>query len=357
MGPDVGELHFSRFSRSVGECRRDVGSRAWYGSSFIFVARRLIPLPEYCIADTRSCIISIEPVLSKQIVKQGARQTIRLGDKDIDYSPDFRFYITTKLPNPHYLPEVCIKVTVINFTVTPQGLEEQLLADVVRNERPELEEQRDKLVVEIATGQDTLKELEDRTLKLLAESGDDILDTDDLIDTLAASKKTSMEVDESVRCAEETAVKIDQTRNLYRAIATRGSILYFVVVDLAALDPMYQTSLQFYKKLFGRVLDRAAKSDDVAERVEIVSALLTETTYNIVCRGLFEKHKVFVIVSSAFYDEESVHAHNLSCAFELSASVRVHDVCSDQQKGWRHYRCRVGLLRSRKVFFFFCVCV
>lgn len=39
----------------------------------------------------------------------------------------WRFYMTTKLANPHYLPEVCIKVTIINFTVTKSGLEDQLL--------------------------------------------------------------------------------------------------------------------------------------------------------------------------------------------------------------------------------------
>lgn len=77
----------------------------------------------------------LDPLLGKQIVRQGARLSLRLGDKDLDYSKDFRFYMTTKNPNPHYMPEVCIKVTIINFTVTPVGLEEQLLADVVRSER------------------------------------------------------------------------------------------------------------------------------------------------------------------------------------------------------------------------------
>ena len=43
---------------------------------------------------------------------------IRLGDANIDYDDNFRFFMTTKMPNPHYLPETCIKVTLINFTVT-----------------------------------------------------------------------------------------------------------------------------------------------------------------------------------------------------------------------------------------------
>jgi dynein heavy chain len=52
---------------------------------------------------------------------------IRLGDSDIEYDSNFKFYMTTKLSNPHYLPEICIKVTIINFSVTKQGLEDQIL--------------------------------------------------------------------------------------------------------------------------------------------------------------------------------------------------------------------------------------
>ncbi len=49
---------------------------------------------------------------------------IRLGEALADYDMNFRLYMTTKLPNPHYKPEDCIKVTLINFTVTFEGLEE-----------------------------------------------------------------------------------------------------------------------------------------------------------------------------------------------------------------------------------------
>jgi dynein heavy chain len=80
----------------------------------------------------------------KAVFKSGGRSLVRLGDADVDWDPAFRLYLTTKLANPHYLPEVCIKVTLINFTVTTKGLEDQLLAEVVRRERPELEEQRDR---------------------------------------------------------------------------------------------------------------------------------------------------------------------------------------------------------------------
>jgi dynein heavy chain len=67
----------------------------------------------------------IDPVLLKQVFKaESGIQSIRIGDANLDYDDNFRFYLTTKMPNPHYLPEICIKVTLINFTVTFEGLEE-----------------------------------------------------------------------------------------------------------------------------------------------------------------------------------------------------------------------------------------
>ena len=71
---------------------------------------------------------SLEPILGKQLMKKGQQWLLRLGDQDIPYNSDFKFYLTTKLPNPHYIPEISIKTTIINFTVTPKGLEDQLLA-------------------------------------------------------------------------------------------------------------------------------------------------------------------------------------------------------------------------------------
>lgn len=73
---------------------------------------------------------TLAPILAKQITLVGGRLMIHLGDTDIEYEKSFKFYITTKLPNPHYMPEVCIQVTLVNFTVTPSGLEEQLLGYV-----------------------------------------------------------------------------------------------------------------------------------------------------------------------------------------------------------------------------------
>ena len=69
-------------------------------------------------------------------------RAIRLGDREIDFSPKFRLILQTKLANPHYKPEMQAQTTIINFTVTRDGLEEQLLGEVVKAERPDLESLR-----------------------------------------------------------------------------------------------------------------------------------------------------------------------------------------------------------------------
>uniref|UniRef100_A0A3P9JWL3 Dynein heavy chain ATP-binding dynein motor region domain-containing protein n=1 Tax=Oryzias latipes TaxID=8090 RepID=A0A3P9JWL3_ORYLA len=79
---------------------------------------------------------SLEPLLLRLFVLfLGGVECIKLGERVIEYPADFRFYITTRLKNPHYLPEVATKVSLLNFMITPEGLEDQLLGIVVAKER------------------------------------------------------------------------------------------------------------------------------------------------------------------------------------------------------------------------------
>jgi dynein heavy chain len=235
---------------------------------------------------------ALEPVLSRAVFKQGGRTLIHLGDSDVDYDPGFRLYMTTKLPNPHYLPEVCIKVTVINFTVTMSGLTDQLLGAAVRKERPDVEKKKGDLVVSMAKDKRQLKDLEEKILRLLRESSGNILDDSALIDTLAESKQLSKVIADRLHESERTEAEINVMRELYRPVATRGAIIYFVVADLASIDPMYQFSLAYFVGLYNRFIDQAEKSDDLAVRLASLITHITASSFSNVCRGLFEAHKL-----------------------------------------------------------------
>ena len=235
---------------------------------------------------------SLEPVLQKQVFKRGGQYLLHLGDSDIPYSSDFRFYITTKLPNPHYLPEICIKVTVVNFTVTPDGLEDQLLVDVVRVERPDLEELKNKLIVQISNDKDQLSELEAKILQMISDVQGEILDDEVLIETLGQSKRTSELIKVRMTEAEQTAKEIDTAREQYRIVATRGSLLYFVIADMGLVDPMYQYSLEFFNNLFIMRLEKSEQSEILEKRLDIIIEDITRSYYLNICRGLFEVHKL-----------------------------------------------------------------
>jgi dynein heavy chain len=235
---------------------------------------------------------SLEPVLTKAIVKKGGQMILRLGSEDVPYSEEFSFFITTKLANPHYLPEICIKVTVINFTVTQEGLVDQLTGTTVGHERPDLEETRVKLVVQIAADKAELDRIEQLILRLLAESEGDILADEAVIHALDQSKVTTDGVKERMVVADETMKTIDDARTLYEPVAVRAAQIYFVVADMALIDPMYQWSLSYFISFFMIRMGASDKHEDVKTRVQLIIDDLTYYAYVDTCQGLFEDHKM-----------------------------------------------------------------
>ncbi|XP_019625905.1 PREDICTED: LOW QUALITY PROTEIN: dynein heavy chain 6, axonemal-like [Branchiostoma belcheri] len=197
----------------------------------------------------------LHPILVRKIIHRGGQDLIRLGDTEIEFNQNFRLYMTTSMPNPHFLPAVCIKVNIINFTVTFEGLQEQLLSTVVQQERPDLEQQHAQLLESIAADLQLLRDLEDKSLSLLQKSEGHILDDQDLIETLQRSKKMSAEITQRVGQSEETEKNINQARQKYLPVATRGAVLYFVLADLAMVDVMYQFSLPWFQRMFRQCVD------------------------------------------------------------------------------------------------------
>eukprot|EP00919_Chromeraceae_sp_WS-2016_P044417 GHVR01105986.1.p1 GENE.GHVR01105986.1~~GHVR01105986.1.p1 ORF type:complete len:1022 (+),score=237.93 GHVR01105986.1:58-3066(+) len=242
----------------------------------------------------------LEPLLQKAIFKTGSVMMIRLGDSSIEYSKDFRLYMTSKLPNPHYSPETCVQVTLLNFVVTVEGLEDQLLATLVKQEEPATEDKRVRLVGESAESQRLLKELEDKILALLSASKGNILDDEDLIETLSASKVTSSRIEEKVIDQQKTQLQVHHTRQNYRPVAHRVSQLFFVVSDLGQVDPMYQFSLQWFHNVYVTAIKTADKPEKgsgtseqrLQKRLSALNTTFLILLFNLVCRSLFEKDKL-----------------------------------------------------------------
>ena len=78
-------------------------------------------------------------------MKRGNAKYVVLGSEEVEVASGFKLFLQTKLINPHYKPETAAQCTIINFIVTESGLEDQLLALVVKAEKPELEATKEQL--------------------------------------------------------------------------------------------------------------------------------------------------------------------------------------------------------------------
>jgi len=246
----------------------------------------------------------LDNMIARAFIKKGSKLQVKLGDRDTDImvqktadgqntsDPAFRLYMQTKLPNPDYIPEIQAQTTVVNFTVTEKGLEDQLLAVVVGKERPDLLEEQSSLIKQNNEFVIKLKELEDNLLYLLATAEGDILANEELIVSLEVTKATVKDINAKVEAAKITEASVAKAFESYRPNGNRGSLMYFIMNQLCIIDHMYQYSLAAFKFIFDKALAKAEPAESVEERVANLQDSITYTVFSFVTRGLFERHRL-----------------------------------------------------------------
>lgn len=257
----------------------------------------------------------LNPVIQRAAIKRGKKAYIKIGDTEVEFHPSFRLYLHTKLSNPHYPPEIQAECTLINFTVTAAGLEDQLLTLVVRKERLDLALLSEDLVRQQNDFTIKIKDLEDNILFKLANAQGDITEDVELIEGLEAAKKISNEIAIKQVQAATTQTTIKTTSEKYRGVANRSSLLFFLMNDLPKIHTYYIYSLEAFTTVFYRGIDlvpnvildippvegvevidgpREATDEELATRCIVLIDSITQTVFNYIRRGLFEMDKVTV---------------------------------------------------------------
>ncbi|CUT98907.1 dynein heavy chain [Echinococcus multilocularis] len=277
----------------------------------------------------------LEPILQKLIFRQSGSDYIRLGEDVLEYNNDFKFYITTRLRNPHYVPEISVKVCLINFMITPIGLTDQLLSIVAAMEKPELEATKNQVILESAENIRTLKELEDKILVVLSASEGNILEDETAINILSSSKTLSEEIQVKQEVAEKTQVEIDATRSGYIPVANHGAILFFCIADLGNIDPMYQYSLAWFFNLFIMSIKSSELSDDLETRIKNLNENFTKVIYRNVCRSLFERTKLlFSLIMCVALMKARGEVEDIYWRFFLTGGVALENPHPNPAPAW-----------------------
>ncbi|KAM3963287.1 dynein heavy chain at 62B [Aphomia sociella] len=297
----------------------------------------------------------LDPVLLKHTYMQGGKEFIALGENVIEYHPNFRLYMTTKLRNPHYLPEIFNKVTLINFALTKEGLEDQLLGIVVAKERPDLQEKREKLIIQGAANRAALKQVEDDILRTLQESKGDILEDETAVEVLDSSKLLAIDITKKQEASLETEIIIEKFRHGYRPIASHSAVLYYCVTELPNVDPMYQYSLTWFINLYTLSIENANKSKDLDKRLKFLKETFTYNLYSNVCRSLFDKDKLmfsFIMCSKMMLSTEEMNRDEY--LFLITGGIAVENLLKKPvewlpDKSWDEI-CRINDLPAFKGF-------
>jgi dynein heavy chain 1 len=237
----------------------------------------------------------LNPVLNKEIHKTGGRILIKLGDQEIDFSPSFVIFLFTRDPTSHFTPDLCSRVTFVNFTVTPSSLQSQCLYEVLKVERPDIHKKRTDLIKLQGEFRVRLRNLEKALLNALNGVQGNILDDDKVISTLETLKKEAADVQQKVKETDVVIEEISQTSAVYNQLSLHCSRIYFALEAMAAVHFLYQFSLRYFLHIFHSVLHRNANLANVKDpisRLEVLIRDIFQVTYLRVARTLLNEDRL-----------------------------------------------------------------
>ncbi|XP_022824429.1 dynein heavy chain, cytoplasmic isoform X2 [Spodoptera litura] len=236
----------------------------------------------------------LNPVLNRELRRTGGRVLITLGDQDIDLSPSFVIFLSTRDPTVEFPPDMCSRVTFVNFTVTRSSLQSQCLHRVLKAERPDIDTKRSDLLKLQGEFHLRLRQLEKSLLQALNDAKGKILDDDSVIATLETLKKEADDIGQKVEETDKVIAEIETVSQQYLPLSQACSSIYFTMESLHQVHFLYQYSLKMFLDIFSSVLVCSMLSGitDYTARLKIITEELFAVVYERVARGMLHTDRL-----------------------------------------------------------------
>ncbi|XP_028159313.1 dynein heavy chain, cytoplasmic isoform X8 [Ostrinia furnacalis] len=236
----------------------------------------------------------LNPVLNRELRRTGGRVLITLGDQDIDLSPSFVIFLSTRDPTVEFPPDMCSRVTFVNFTVTRSSLQSQCLHRVLKAERPDIDTKRSDLLKLQGEFHLRLRQLEKSLLQALNDAKGKILDDDSVIATLETLKKEADDIGQKVEETDKVIGEIETVSQQYLPLSQACSSIYFTMESLNQVHFLYQYSLKMFLDIFSSVLvcPRLSGVTDYTARLNTITEELFTAVYERVARGMLHTDRL-----------------------------------------------------------------
>ena len=284
----------------------------------------------------------IDPImnslLNKEIHKQSGRNLIRIGDQEIDFSLTFNMFMVTRDSSCHFTPDLCSRVTFLNFTITPSSLQNQILDIVLKNERPEVNQKKEELIKAQREYKVQLRQLEEDLLTALNSEGN-LLENNEVMTRLEDIKKKSYEISIEVSKSEDIMKELESTMDEYAPLANKASRIFFALDSLEVIHYLYRYSLSFFMDILNFVINckemQEFPKNMYANRQTKIIQLLFKEIYHRVGYSLLNKDKAILAMRLAQISLGDKFKNEINLLLKINSNIMndAYDISNDILNG------------------------
>jgi len=235
----------------------------------------------------------LNPILNKEIQRTGGRALVQIGTEEVDYSPKFNIILTTKNPAAKLTPDICSRVTLVNFSITPASLQSQSMSLILKTDKPEVEEQRINVMKVQGEQLVKLRGLEEQMLAKISAVEGNILDDDRVVEGMERLMTEGGQIEAQISRSVDVMKEVERAMGNFDPLTEICKALYILLQSMREIHFLYEFSARAFMKMLESALATVridGNSDD--ERISQVKEHLFHEVAARVGRSLSTEDKM-----------------------------------------------------------------